>query len=80
LPHPDREVLLADYLPYAEVVTLPNPLPTLSVACRDRDDIVFLQLALTAQVTLVSGDGDLTALRGIAPVPVISVAELHDRV
>ena len=80
LTEPDRAALLADYLPYAEVVLLPNRLPVLPVACRDRDDVVFLQLALAAGVPIVSGDGDLSVLRDIAPVPVISVAELHDRV
>jgi len=49
LTEPDRAALLADYLPYAEVVLLPNRLPVLPVACRDRDDVVFLQLALAAR-------------------------------
>ena len=73
----ERRLLLEDYLPFAEVVRLPDPPPALPVVCRDRDDAVFLQLALAAGAeALVSGDADLTTLRGTAPVRVISAAEL----
>ncbi len=59
----EREALLADYLPYAETVILTHPPPTLPVACRDRDDSVFLHLAIASQADLlVSGDADLTML------------------
>jgi putative PIN family toxin of toxin-antitoxin system len=74
----ERQLLLADYLPYAEVATLPTPPPPLPVACRDRDDTPFLQLALAARAdALVSGDADLTVLREVAPVRVISAAALR---
>jgi uncharacterized protein len=73
----ERRLLLEDYLPFAKVVPLPDPPPPLPVACRDRDDAVFLQLALAAGAeALVSGDADLAALRGAAPVRVVSAAEL----
>lgn len=59
----ERDALLADYLPFAEVVRLPSPLPELPVACRDRDDTVFLHLAIASGADcLVSGDADLTVL------------------
>ena len=48
LDAPDREGLLADYLPFAEIVVLPSPLPELPLACRDRNDAVFLHLAIAA--------------------------------
>jgi putative PIN family toxin of toxin-antitoxin system len=52
-----------------EIVTLPNPLPELPLACRDRDDAVFLHLAIISQVdVLVSGDADLTVLASAYPV------------
>ena len=61
----EREALLADYLPFAEIATLPQPAPNLSVACRGRDDAVFLQLAIASHADLlVSGDADLTVLAG----------------
>lgn len=67
----EREVLLGDYLPFAEVVQLPDPAPALPVACRDRDDVVFIQLAVVARADLlVSGDADLTTLREVAPVSI----------
>lgn len=73
----ERRLLLEDYLPHAEAVILPDPPPAPPAACRDRDDAVFLQLALAAGVeVLVSGDADLTTLRDAAPVRVLSVADL----
>ena len=72
----DRKVLLEDYLPYAEIVPLPDPRPMLPVFCRDREDVVFLQLSMAADVPLVSGDADLRILREAAWITVLSVAEL----
>jgi putative PIN family toxin of toxin-antitoxin system len=58
----DRNELLADYLPMAEVVTLPDPLPPVP-ACRDPYDLPFLHLAAAGRAAvLVSGDADLLAL------------------
>jgi putative PIN family toxin of toxin-antitoxin system len=60
-----REALLAEYLPFAEVVPLPNPLPELPISCRDRHDTVFLHLAIAAAADLlISGDNDLAVLAG----------------
>lgn len=65
----EREILLADYLPFAEVAVLPKPLPVLSAPCRDRDDAVFLHLAIASRAELlVSGDTDLTMLADAYPV------------
>jgi uncharacterized protein len=75
----EQQVLLEGYLPYAEISHLPVPMPPLPVACRDRDDAVFLQLALAAEVNvLVSGDRDLAVLRDVLrPILVMSAAELR---
>jgi uncharacterized protein len=74
----EREALLADFLPFAEVAVLPNPLPPLPVACRDRDDAVFLHLAIASRADLlVSGDADLTVLA--KAYPVASPATLRQR-
>lgn len=74
----ERRLLLEDYLPFTEIVRLPDPAPALPIACRDRDDAVFLQLALAAGADiLVSGDADLAVLRAVAPVRVISAADLR---
>jgi putative PIN family toxin of toxin-antitoxin system len=75
----DRAGLLEDYLPYAEIVALPDRVPRLAVTCRDRKDAIFLSLANSAEVPLVSGDADLTVLRASVPVDVLSVAELKER-
>lgn len=76
----ERDLLLAEYLPFAEAAQLPEPLPVLPVACRDRDNVVFIQLALAAKVDcLVSGDSDLGVLRNVAPVPIASADELRRR-
>ncbi len=75
------DLLLADYLPYAEAVALTDPLPTIPVPCRDRSDIIFIQLALSASVdTLVTGDADLLVLReALLPLRVLSATELKLR-
>jgi putative PIN family toxin of toxin-antitoxin system len=55
----DREELLADYLPWAEVVAIPGPPPRVP-ACRDEHDLPFLYLATAGQAdVLVTGDADL---------------------
>ena len=77
LSHAERLMLLEDYLPFAEIVPLPQPLPVLPVACRDRDDAVFIQLAWAAECALVSGDKDLTVLRSAAPISILSAAEVR---
>ncbi|HEU0195813.1 MAG TPA: putative toxin-antitoxin system toxin component, PIN family, partial [Nevskiaceae bacterium] len=60
----DREILLADFLPFAETVTVGRDAAELP-AIRDPDDVVFAALAAQARVdALVSGDGDLQAVRG----------------
>jgi len=73
-----RDELLQDYLPYGEVVTLPETRPPLPVACRDLDDELFLHLAIHGRAdVLVTGDADLLALAGVFPVPIILVAALR---
>lgn len=60
----EREDLLADYLPYAEVVRIPVPAP-ITPACRDPFDRPFLELAIAGRADmLVSGDRDLLAVSG----------------
>lgn len=59
----EQQELLGDFLPYAEVVELPQPWPALP-ACRDPNDQVFLVLAHAAGAdVLVTGDGDLLAMQ-----------------
>jgi len=69
-----RAALLEDFLPYAEIVLLPDVLPELPTACRDANDDIFIHLALTGAADfLVTGDGDLLALRGLPPVRIATV-------
>ena len=62
LSRAEQDELLADYLPYAETVWIPQPPPTVP-ECRDALDLPFLHLAVagTAQL-LVSGDRDLLVI------------------
>jgi putative PIN family toxin of toxin-antitoxin system len=75
----DRAAIQEDYLPFAEIFALSEPYPALHVECRDRDDMVFLALAIAADAALISGDEDLAVLRAMAPIEVIAVAELRCR-
>jgi len=57
-----RQELLADYLPWAEVVEIPNPPPPVP-ACRDPFDLPFLYLATSGRAqALVTGDADLLSI------------------
>jgi putative PIN family toxin of toxin-antitoxin system len=80
LSRQDREELLADFLPYAEVC--PEPARHLGdVECRDPHDQVFLDLAIGSGADLlVTGDADLLALAGQVGVAIVTPAELRKRV
>ncbi|MDR2188595.1 MAG: putative toxin-antitoxin system toxin component, PIN family [Azonexus sp.] len=72
----EQQELLADFLPYAEVVKLPERWPDLP-ACRDENDQVFLVLAQVGQAeALVSGDADLLAMRDSFPGLIVTAGEL----
>ncbi|MDO9144188.1 putative toxin-antitoxin system toxin component, PIN family [Rhodoferax sp.] len=60
----DQDELLADYLPYAQTVRVPQPPPAVP-ECRDPLDMPFMQLAVAGKAqVLVSGDQDLLVLSG----------------
>jgi putative PIN family toxin of toxin-antitoxin system len=69
----EQHDLLADYLPWTEVVSIPQPPPP-TPPCRDPDDLKFLQLAIAARAdALVTGDADLLATAPAFPIPVLTV-------
>jgi len=60
----EQAELLADYLPWVQVVRVPVPPPAVP-RCRDPSDVAFLHVAATGKArALVSGDRDLLALAG----------------
>ena len=62
LSRAEQDELLADFLPCAQTVRMPQPLP-LVPECRDPLGVPFLQLAMAGQAQrLVSGDKDLLVL------------------
>ncbi|MBT3358794.1 MAG: putative toxin-antitoxin system toxin component, PIN family [Rhodospirillales bacterium] len=73
----EREDLLADYLPWCETATVPNP--TKVPDCRDPFDRPFLELALTAKAdALITGDKDLLVLADEFSVPIITPAAFKE--
>ena len=72
----EQEELLADFMPWVEVVRVPDP-PPAAPACRDPFDLPFLHLAIAGRArALVSGDGDLLALAGAPRLcPVLGIDE-----
>ena len=72
-----RDQPLADVLPWSE--TWRTPLTSSNHTMRDGHDQVFLDLALTAQAdALVSGDGDLLALKEqVPPLKICTPAEFQ---
>lgn len=74
------ESLLADFLPWAEVVEvgeIPSDLPTLS----DPDDLKFLALAVVAQAdVLISGDKHILAAKDkLAAIPILNLSEFKQK-
>ncbi|MFT4266451.1 MAG: putative toxin-antitoxin system toxin component, PIN family [Xenophilus sp.] len=75
----DRQELLEDFLPYAEVVDLPQPWPALPI-CRDEKDQMFLVLAHVGQAkAIITGDGDLLAMRTDFPGLIVTPDEWAGR-
>lgn len=75
----EQQQLLADFLPYTDVVQLPKRWPDLP-ACRDEKDQVFLVLSWVGKAeALVTGDADLLAMRGIFPGLILTADELAAR-
>lgn len=70
----EREELLADYLPYGEVVAAWQTRPAMP-ECRDQHDRIFLELAAAgAAQWLVTGDQDLLVLDGQVSFQIIAPA------
>lgn len=68
----DRDDLLADYLPWCEVVR-DVPHDASLPPCRDPDDVKFLALARAARAdAIVTGDRDLLSLAGAFNVPILT--------
>ncbi|GAB4267563.1 MAG: putative toxin-antitoxin system toxin component, PIN family [Deferrisomatales bacterium] len=75
----DREDLLAEYLPFAEAVEMstdPRELPR----CRGPHDQKFLELAVAGNSdAVVTGESDLLEMADAFPMPILTAAELRDR-
>ena len=66
--------LLADYLPWTEVVAMMEP-PPVTPACRDPHDVPFLELARAANANvLITGDADLFCLAPLAKLQLLTPA------
>jgi len=73
----EQDELLADYLPYAESVRIPQPPPAVP-DCRDALDLPFMHLAVAGKAqVLVSGDRDLLAIaaefKRVSSCPIIAL-------
>ncbi len=78
-PSQQKETL-EDYLPFAEIATLPAQLALLPIRCRDIKDEKFIHLAITAKADcLVTGDDDLLIMRDFVPFEMITIYELRTR-
>jgi uncharacterized protein len=75
----EQEELLADYLPFCEAVLVP-PRMAGTASCRDIHDRPFLRLAVAGRAdALVSGDADLLAMKPHFHIPILTPAELRER-
>lgn len=75
----ERQELLGDYLPFAEIVDPRDTQPEVPL-CKDPDDRMFLELAVAGEADLlISGDPDLLELSDAFPIPRVSPAEARLR-
>ena len=75
----ERHDLLADYLPWAEVVHIPDR-PPKTPHCRDPHDVPFLQLAFSAKAdALVTGDANLLVLAPQSRITIFTPAAAIER-
>jgi len=75
----EQALLLADFLPYAEIVVIdqiPEGLPLI----RDKDDQMFLILAVTGEAdVLVSGDADILEKKNsFHTTPIMTLGEFKN--
>ena len=69
---------MRQYLPWCEIVAIPEPPPV--PECRDPRDRPFLELAMAAQAdALVTGDHDLLTLAPLFTIPIITPTALRAR-
>ena len=74
----DIEVLLADFLPFAETVTVPPAIQPIHV-CGDPHDQCFIDLGLHANADiLVTGDSDLLVMND-TPICIETAADYKKR-
>ena len=79
LTQTEQRNLLADFLPYTDVVDLPEPWPDLP-ACRDSQDQVFLVLAHAGKADfLVTGDADILVLGDSFPELILTADAFRER-
>jgi uncharacterized protein len=77
LTQEEQEYLLADYLPWCEVID-DSTLHEKPLECRDPADLPFLRLALVSKAdALISGDKDLLALKQHFAVAILAPDELR---
>lgn len=68
----DRDELLGDYLPFAEILAPDLQRPE-TPRCRDPHDQLFLDLAMKAAAkALVTGDADLLVLKQVGTCPILT--------
>jgi uncharacterized protein len=75
----EQEDLLADFLPFCETITIPDP-PPLVPDCRDSKDLPFLWLAVAGKANfLVTGDTDLLTLSQEFSILIVTADILRER-
>lgn len=71
--------MLSDYLPFCEIVRVPNPPPS-TPTCRDPFDVQFLELAVAGEADfLVIGDHDVLILASEFPCPILKADDFLAR-
>lgn len=75
----EQQILLAEFLPYAETLNYCESKMGSVPAVRDLKDQIFLNLAISQQVkALITGDQDLLVLKHEIAIPIVTLAEFRN--
>jgi predicted nucleic acid-binding protein len=77
-PEPTKQgELLADYLPYREIVQIVNPVPA-TPPCRDPFDVPFLISVLSRRTDYrIAGDKNSLELEALLPFAIVELQNLY---
>ncbi len=75
----ERTELLADYIPFTEIIVVDKSQRDDIPVCRDKNDQIFVKLAYQSTIDyLISGDKDLLEMNDLVEFNIQTAAQLNE--